>query len=191
MSITHSKVSAVPDGGDSTKVQPSDWNHDHVIADGYALLRVATKTLNNDDIIHLPTAPFEIVPATETNNYVGTPAQIPVPILTVISLHIVQPYTAQAGHVLYVGLDQFGDVFMSGADQSNTIDGAGDSVIFIMPGIDIVGNRLESRAYPEIPDGGVHDNGLYLLMQNSSMDLSDGDPGNTMKVTVIYAEVPL
>ena len=31
MSITHAKVSTVPDEGDTSLVQPSDWNHDHVV----------------------------------------------------------------------------------------------------------------------------------------------------------------
>ena len=34
MSITHAKVSAISDGGDSSLVQPSDWNADHVIPSG-------------------------------------------------------------------------------------------------------------------------------------------------------------
>lgn len=33
MTITHAKVSAIPDVGDATLVEPSDWNADHVIAD--------------------------------------------------------------------------------------------------------------------------------------------------------------
>jgi hypothetical protein len=32
LSITHSKVSAVADSGDSSLVQPSDWNADHVVS---------------------------------------------------------------------------------------------------------------------------------------------------------------
>ena len=31
MAVTHAKVSAVADGGDTDLVQPSDWNADHVI----------------------------------------------------------------------------------------------------------------------------------------------------------------
>src|SRR5690349_3455760 len=31
MAIVHSKVSAVPDGGNSSLVRPSDWNDDHDI----------------------------------------------------------------------------------------------------------------------------------------------------------------
>ena len=32
MSITHTKVSAIADGADTTVVRPSDWNADHTIA---------------------------------------------------------------------------------------------------------------------------------------------------------------
>lgn len=32
MAITHTKVSAIPDGADPTLVLPSDWNDDHTIA---------------------------------------------------------------------------------------------------------------------------------------------------------------
>jgi len=34
MAITHSKVSAKGDGGDSSLVRPSDWNDDHAIGNG-------------------------------------------------------------------------------------------------------------------------------------------------------------
>jgi hypothetical protein len=34
MAITHSKVSAIADGADTSLVRPSDWNDDHVVADG-------------------------------------------------------------------------------------------------------------------------------------------------------------
>jgi len=34
MAITHSKVSATGDGGDSSLVRPSDWNDDHAIGNG-------------------------------------------------------------------------------------------------------------------------------------------------------------
>jgi hypothetical protein len=34
MAITHSKVSAIADGADTSLVRPSDWNANHVVADG-------------------------------------------------------------------------------------------------------------------------------------------------------------
>jgi len=67
MTIRHSKVSAVPDGANADLVRPSDWNDDHVIADGYTFLRKAKVTLNNDDILGLPTTPFVVVPAPGAN----------------------------------------------------------------------------------------------------------------------------
>ena len=32
MAVSHAKVSAVPDGGDATLVQPSDWNAGHTVS---------------------------------------------------------------------------------------------------------------------------------------------------------------
>lgn len=32
MAITHSKVSAIPDGADATLIRPSDWNDEHVVS---------------------------------------------------------------------------------------------------------------------------------------------------------------
>ena len=32
VTVTHTKVSAIADSGDTTVVQPSDWNDDHTLA---------------------------------------------------------------------------------------------------------------------------------------------------------------
>ena len=40
MAITHAKSSTKSDCGDTTLVRPSDWNADHTIASGTALIEV-------------------------------------------------------------------------------------------------------------------------------------------------------
>jgi hypothetical protein len=48
--VTHAKVSAVPDSGDTTKVQPSDWNAGHVVViDESAIDHGAIGGLSDDD----------------------------------------------------------------------------------------------------------------------------------------------
>lgn len=47
MAITHTKVSGIADGADTTVVRPSDWNADHTIANDsitYAMLQNVTAT---------------------------------------------------------------------------------------------------------------------------------------------------
>ncbi|HEY6568556.1 MAG TPA: hypothetical protein VI341_13655 [Actinomycetota bacterium] len=48
MAITHAKVSAKSDGGDSSLVLPSDWNDDHV-ADLLAIANIAQTTLGSSN----------------------------------------------------------------------------------------------------------------------------------------------
>lgn len=54
MAITHSKVSSRPDGTDSSLVQPSDWNAEHVI-----------------DVLTLPTTESPAIPAANHVNIFG------------------------------------------------------------------------------------------------------------------------
>lgn len=45
--ITHRKTSAIPDAGDSSLVQPSDWNDTHVVTISEATLDFGTKPIYN------------------------------------------------------------------------------------------------------------------------------------------------
>lgn len=70
-----------------------------------------TKTLNNVQIIALPTTPIVIVPPTEVLEYSGTPTQVPFPTLSFFSVNTL------AG--LYTNVDAGGKfVFQMGSDQS-------------------------------------------------------------------------
>lgn len=46
--ITHTKVSAIPDGDDDSLVKPSDWNADHEVSNPVADHDVATKQYVDD-----------------------------------------------------------------------------------------------------------------------------------------------
>lgn len=46
--VTHSKVSGIADGGDTTLVRPSDWNADHVIVGGPVAMTTVVAELSAD-----------------------------------------------------------------------------------------------------------------------------------------------
>lgn len=183
MTITHAKVSAVPDGGDATKVQPSDWNNTHTIAAGYTLLKVKTKILNNNEIKNSPTTPVIIIPATETPDY-AVPSQVPV---IVCGIAYVNNYPLAYGNV---DLDAFGSLYLSSELDViwSTVflnDTALTNGSFIAP---ILGGRFVSdplvglSASPEIYDNAI----MFKINNNGAGVFTDGHANNTIKITLYY-----
>jgi hypothetical protein len=203
--ITHSKVSAVSDGGDAGKVRPSDWNAEHILADGYFLPQIATVPLNNDAIKALPSTPVEIIPAPGAGKII-------LPFTGLLSLNMVGVYT----NVGYNGAGGISNLYL--AFDFSTILGMPDTSEFggslsSSTGL-ILWSMMGGKVYKPDDDDvtwGVaipyasksqllpgenkpfvlHFDNYTANYDTNLGNLIGGDPANTLKVTVIYHIIDL
>lgn len=185
MSITHTFVSSKSDGGDSTLVKPSDWNASHTIADGYALMRVATVTIHDDDIKLLPTTPYEIIPAPGDGK-------------TIIYFGGLYHKDFTAGAYIEHDPTSFFTLFLQdgngNAAQSVFINansfGSANETIEVVPGDAEIGTGdlvgvLTSRSAPD------NNTAINLVLTGWDSPFTGGDPANTVKITAYYMIVDL
>jgi hypothetical protein len=194
MTIRHSKVSAVPDDANADLVRPSDWNDDHVIADGYTFLRKATVTLTDEQIRMLPTTPVEILPAPGVGKAIfpirglgvmrwGTPDAAYTNISATDGYIFLKVGTLQSGGVVTDGTITAMQDFLGSDLQENFVDFPATSV-------------YESTVYG--PVSGMHgalpaleDQPLMIEGWNDLGPFEDGHADNTLTVTVYYVVVDL
>jgi hypothetical protein len=207
--ITHSKVSAVSDGGDAGKVRPSDWNADHVLAAGYFLPRIANLNFNNDEIINLPTTPLELIAAPGANKII-------LPIACVLSTIL---NTASYGNIgdtlgIFIGFHlQYQPVFavpqialaQSFFASGGLINLASDNIqrystgdVEVTVGLANDGDGKSSQAERASNYFAYRNQALRLYVDNYGAGydpnlgiFTGGDPANTLKVTVIYHIIDL
>lgn len=161
-----------------------------------------SKSLTNDDIIHLPTSLFTLVEATETVNYSSVPNTLPIPMEIIIRVDSI------AGAYTNVDANARWSVWWGGMDfeimamHTTNLDSASSARIYrLRPS-----NIFTSSSAPDNPhfheivsyidgfnlDGGLLDNSIRLSISNGSLnDLEDGNVANSMSVTVVYAVVTL
>ncbi len=149
----------------------------------FGLIKSATITLTDDQIKASPITPIVIVPATETLNFSGFPAMLP----KIISAFFVLDATAGA----YSGdLDTLLLIYGSDGSGSNVgvtrkIDANGNA-----SGVGLTNEAIKQMASftigeDNVSSDGFLDNAVSLLMHGGGT-ISDGDPANTMDVTVHY-----
>ncbi len=208
MTITHSKVSLIADGGDSTVVQPSDWNDEHVVADGYFLPRKKIAILTNDEIITLPGLPVEIIPAPGDGKVI-------IPIRCVMSSAIDVSYT-NIGETLGIFLSiasRYEPVFGVPDLNLSTVIFSSSLVINFNPGITRIyqtgdaevtvgiASDRDARSYSAAKASNYTSNEnlpLTLYVDNYGPDydpdlgnFTGGDSANIIKVIVIYDIIDL
>lgn len=195
MTITHSKVSAVSDGADTSKIRPSDWNDEHVIADGYTLLRKKSVTLTDAQIRHLPNQAIEIVPAPGENKA-----------LLFYRGYIIENHT---GGAPYTGVNDGSYIVLSITNDehelsSYIVDDAGAS-LHAITGLFNSGATQVMDIFPYmIPNSSwgvlaesplnstvVNNKGWELYCDNGGDDFADGSSTNTMTVIVYYDVIDL
>lgn len=203
--ITHSKVSAKSDGADNTLIQPSDWNADHVLADGFALMRMATVTLTDAQIKALPTTPVEIIPQPGSGKTI-------IPLNGVITFNITTGYTNLGwdgiGGIISLYLN-IGSILaytpIDTAGVNSSLAGVNNNSWWMNSG----NNRVYENTDPDVVwgiyvagQGKVFDaqnnTALVLYLDNYTAayetnlgNLTGGDSANTLKVTVYYTIIDL
>jgi len=181
--ITHTKVSGKSDGADNTKIQPSDWNAEHTITDDYALLRVATKTLTNDEVISLPTTSVEILAAPGANKII-------IPIMTVLHANWVADYGGiDAGAIICIRLANVDVMQLTetiASSVSSLLTGGGPDGVSAMLGP--LYKVASSTVYgiSGMYDSDIANKALNIVISGNALDLTGGDAGNTLKVIVYY-----
>lgn len=181
--ITHAKVSAKVDGADNTLIQPSDWNDEHTIAEGYFLPRVKKVTLTNSQIKALPSTPVEIIPAPGEGKFIF-------PMFAVLRVNSLQSYTninASARVQMPIGGGAF--ILLKASEDP---DG-------LVSGILANGNSVSLSASSLSPTsaGGIemligYNDTIGNLPLNieatnaASGDFTGGDVGNSLEITVYY-----
>ena len=193
MPITHAKVSAVADSGDTSLVRPSDWNAAHV----GETIQTATVTLSRAQILTLPTTPVQLVPATEPGlNYSTSPTELPFVLGGYIQINLTGTVygNISADDTLYRLLVCWGSDFSVAAAEAS-LRGASN------------GDNMRARF--ESPSGGrfwwnlgvldpdmyrgvdFNDNGLYVAMRNPPGNLTGGHASDTLKATVYYVVIDI
>lgn len=145
-------------------------------------------TLTDAEIKTSPTVPIVIVPATEVLNYSGLPTRLPLPLVFSVSINtLAGAYTDVNGaafYVLAIGSDwstnglEADQNLMAPLQNSARVVGATNSF-----NQEIVSTLIEPL---KIQAGSLQDNALAFALQNFAVNLTGGDPANSMKVTVLY-----
>lgn len=165
---------------------------------GGSLLLSNTVTLNNSQILTLPTTPFVIVPAPGAGK-----ANLIINALVISNLTI--PYTNIDTDGNYIGIDYGNDIFEPTSLVVNDV-GSGSSDLSAL----LDGTGAIFQLYPIHPPTplltwtnrpvalGAIDNitnivnaPLYLFCYNGSGDFTGGNIANTLKVTIFYVVVTL
>lgn len=142
---------------------------------------IATKTLNNDQIAHLPTAPIVVVLATETPNYTGFPTQIPIVLDVTMSIDTSGgEYSGGAGNDIYISL---GDRDVTEAFVSS---GAGELEVN-SPKLLL---RFSSNVINTNINNSLYDNSLVIWIAGG-VDLGGGNIANSAEISVAYRIVDL
>ena len=144
-----------------------------------------TVTLTDAQIKALPTTPIVLVPATETLTYDGSPTEIPFVIAVIATL---------SGTTAYSNLNGTIKVVLGGANDGVTLMEDELQVFGASP----VGGSVQLFRSPDIAadtyyfqlQDAIADNGIRLTAANTG-DFTDGNAGNSMKVTVLYTVVEL
>lgn len=197
--ITHAFVSTKSDGADNTVVQPSDWNAEHVIPDGYALLRVATATLTDTQIKNSPW---------NTTNLMAAPGagKIILPICAFFSSSIVTTYTNIGDRcMIYFMWDSVAALPLARAYNDPTTGASlvtnllTDNAFFYSGPVPSGPFSTEQGTYPMIGAiASVANKTVDLIVNNAngaSFDdlglFTGGDAANTLKITIIYTVIDL
>lgn len=187
MTITHTFTSPKADGADATLVRPSNWNDTHTIAAGYEFIRKATVTLTDAQILALPTTPIEIVPTPGADKNLML-------IAAYIKTHIVVPYANLDTNPRYIQIfDNDGDAMSIPTSYSDTYALlTTDNSRTILTPTTLWNKNIDGTNYNTPNSFHTFDNQpLLLTCVNTDGDFTDGDPANTLKITVLYYVIDL
>jgi hypothetical protein len=182
--ITHSKVSSKEDGPDNSLIQPTDWNDNHVIADGNSFMQINTVTFDNDEIMALfqsGVLKYEIVPAPGSGKMI-----LPFNVIFIL-------YIEPGGEYISSSIENmtFGLSFGSFATNSTGVilNVAGKNILnasqimeyngtYFFGGIDNMAEEIEN---------------VYLGFYNTIQlnDLSGGNAANYLKIISYYMVIDL
>lgn len=156
------------------------------------LFRQRSITINNSEILTLPSAPVAVVPETETLNYVGKITRLPIIVRGALHWDVWEgtPY----GNITAPNLGIFiGNDALGVGPVSTTIDSltffnvAASSPLFAFgSGANTPGGNNPLAASEWAMDGSNHDNGLYLGLQFNAGNLTGGHATNRMRVSLVY-----
>lgn len=158
--------------------------------DGASLIKTATVTLTNDQILALPTTPVVIIPATEVLNYSGNPSKL---------FYVVKAYAIlNAAGGTYSNCNITGTLQLGwGSDFSNPI---AISAQVYGPGLQGtgIGHGATFEAFSffiaevSLQNDATYDNAIVIKADNAGDgNYTSGHPANTLKVVVHYFEVDI
>lgn len=151
---------------------------------------IANAELDHTQILALASTPQQIIAATETLAYVGSPTMLPIPFAAFAVLKRGAHYTnvdVAANLLLVWGSDQ--SVNACSADRGN---GSATPSPFFAGGSGQPDSAVAVFGAAQFDNGfnlagDFNDNGLYLALANGgSGDIAGGDAGDTLQVTVFY-----
>lgn len=155
---------------------------------GGGILTVS-KTLTNAEILSLPTTPVVLIPATQTLNYSGTPASLPIPVTALVSCPAATANYTNADATFVFRLVWGSDYSLDVAAILNaTLNGERVPSAYPVVGV----TELNVFSSPNLglaqqSSGTFFDNALALAAKNGALgNLTGGNAANTLRVTVAY-----